>query len=55
MDVITKLKALGICFIIPAVKNHTVKEAMQNYEAAQPTKRFTLGSKKKCYVQLVPL
>lgn len=47
VDVIAKLKTLGVYFIIPAVKNNTIKEAMQNYDAAQPTKRFTLGNKKK--------
>lgn len=47
VDVIAKLKMLGVYFIIPAVKNCTVKEAMQNYDEEQPAKRFTLGSKKK--------
>lgn len=47
VDVIAKRKTLGVYFIIPAVKNSTIKEAMQNYDAAQPTKRFTLGNKKK--------
>jgi hypothetical protein len=47
VDVIAKLKTLGVYFIIPAVKNNTIKKAMQNYDAAQPTKRFTLGNNKK--------
>lgn len=47
VDVIAKLKTFGVYFIIPAVKNSTIKEAMQNYDVAQPTKRFTLGNKKK--------
>ena len=47
VDVIAKLKTLGVYFIIPAVKNNTIKAAMQNYDATQPTKHFTLGNKKK--------
>jgi putative transposase len=46
VEVIAKLKTLGVHFIIPAVKNNTIKEAMQNYEEVQPTKRFTLGNNK---------
>jgi len=41
------LKSLGICFIIPAVKNDTVKEAMRSYDEEQPAKHFTLGNKRK--------
>jgi IS4 transposase len=41
------LKSLGVYFIIPAVKNDTVKEAMLNYDEKQPAKWFMLGSKKK--------
>jgi hypothetical protein len=47
VEVIAKLKTLDVHFILPAVKNNTIKEAMQNYDAVQPTKRFTLGSKSK--------
>jgi putative transposase len=46
VEVIAKLKTLGVYFIIPAVKNNTIKEAMQNYDTAQPTKCFTLGNNK---------
>ena len=47
VDVIVMLKKLGISFIIPAVKNSKVKEAMLNYDEEDPAKRFTLGDKKK--------
>lgn len=47
IDVIDVLKSLGVYFIIPAVKNDTVKEAMQNYDEKQPAKRFILGNKRK--------
>lgn len=47
IDVIDALKSLGVYFIIPAVKNDTVKEAMQNYDEKQQAKRFILGNKRK--------
>ena len=47
VDVITMLKSLRVFFIIPAVKNDTVKAAMLNYDEQQPVKRFTLGKKKE--------
>lgn len=47
IDVITKLKQLNVRFIIPAVKNDKVKEAMRNYDAEEPAKPFRLGDKKK--------
>jgi len=47
IDVITRLKKLNVRFIIPAVKNDKVKEAMRNYDRAEPAKRFTLGDKRK--------
>jgi hypothetical protein len=47
VEVIAMLKSLGVHFIIPAVKNDKVKDAMLNYDAKDPAKRFTLGDKKK--------
>jgi len=47
IDVIEMLKRLGVYFIIPAVKNDKVKEAMLNYDDEEPAKRFMLGDKKK--------
>jgi putative transposase len=47
VDVIATLKSLGVYFIIPAVKNGKVKEAMRNYDEKQPAKRFILGDKRK--------
>jgi putative transposase len=47
IDVIQMLKSLGAYFIIPAVKNDKVKEAMLNYDEKQLAKRFILGDKRK--------
>ena len=47
VDVIEMLKRLGVYFIIPAVKNDKVKEAMLHYDEKQPAKRFILGNKRK--------
>ena len=47
IDVIAALKRLGVVFIIPAVKNDKVKEAMRNYDEKEPAKRFILGDKRK--------
>ena len=43
VEVIKKLKELGVHFIMPAVKNEKVKEAMLNYDGQHPAQRFTLG------------
>ena len=47
IDVIETLKRLGVYFIIPAVKHGTVKDAMLHYNEKEPTKRFTLGDRRK--------
>ena len=47
IDVIETLKRLGVYFIIPAVKHDTVKDAMLHYNEKEPTKRFTLGDRRK--------
>ena len=47
IGVIATLKSLSVYFIIPAVKNDKVKEAMLNYDEEQQVKRFTLGNKRK--------
>jgi GTP-binding protein EngB required for normal cell division len=55
VDVIATLKRLGVYFIIPAVKNDKVKEAIRNYDEKQPAKRFVLGEKKKNVALNLPL
>jgi hypothetical protein len=47
VEVIEMLKRSAVYFIIPAVNNGKVKEAMQNYYAKQPAKRFILGNKRR--------
>lgn len=47
IDVIMTLKRLGVHFIIPAVKNDKVKEAMLNYNKDERARRFTLGDKRR--------
>jgi hypothetical protein len=43
VEVIKKLKEIGVHFIMPAVKNEKVKEAMLDYNGHHPAQYLTLG------------